>query len=65
MLKCSHKRSERESSSGPAFSHVDFHMGLHRLPRLYDLFLDVAQATGVRRIRTHRYLVGMESRRRQ
>ncbi|WP_447979329.1 carbohydrate deacetylase [Candidatus Nitrospira bockiana] len=48
--------------AGRAFSHIDFHMGLHRLPRLYDLFLDVAKESGVGRIRTHRYLVGLESR---
>ena len=47
--------------AGPAFSHVDFHMGLHRLPKLYGLFLDVAQSCGARRIRTHVYRVGMES----
>lgn len=48
--------------AGSAFSHVDFHMALHRLPGIYSLFLDVAEKCGVRRIRTHRYLVGMESR---
>jgi predicted glycoside hydrolase/deacetylase ChbG (UPF0249 family) len=48
--------------AGKAFSHIDFHMGLHRLPGLYDLFLDVVEQSGVGRIRTHRYLVGMESR---
>lgn len=48
--------------AGAAFSHLDFHMGLHRLPRLYELFLEVARLSGVGRIRTHRYLVGMESR---
>ena len=37
-------------------------MGLHRLPRLYPLFLEVAGASGTGRIRTHRYLAGMESR---
>jgi predicted glycoside hydrolase/deacetylase ChbG (UPF0249 family) len=47
---------------GAAFSHVDFHMGLHRLPGLYTVFLDVAEKSGVGRIRTHRYLVGMENR---
>ena len=47
--------------AGEAFSHVDFHQGLHRLPRLYPLFLDVAEASGVGRIRTHRYRLGMES----
>jgi hypothetical protein len=47
--------------AGDCFSHVDFHMGLHRLPRLYPLFLDVAEASGTSRIRTHRYRVGMES----
>jgi predicted glycoside hydrolase/deacetylase ChbG (UPF0249 family) len=50
------------SMVGSAFSHIDFHMGLHRLPGLYKVFLDVVQKSGVRRIRTHRYLVGMESR---
>ena len=48
--------------AGVAFSHVDFHMGLHRMPRLYPLFLDVAVASGTGRIRTHRYRVGMEAR---
>jgi chitin disaccharide deacetylase len=47
---------------GDAFSHIDFHMGLHRLPGLYRLFLDVVEASGIGRIRTHRYQVGMESR---
>ena len=47
---------------GAAFSHVDFHMGLHRLPGLYGLFLEVAEKSGVGRIRTHRYLVGRENR---
>lgn len=47
---------------GSAFSHVDFHMGLHRLPGLYALFLEVAKRAGIGRIRTHRYLVGMEHR---
>ena len=48
--------------AGTAFSHVDFHMGLHRLPRVYGVFLDVAEKSGVGRIRTHRYFMGMESR---
>src|SRR5262249_36173827 len=48
--------------AGAAFSHVDFHMGLHRVPGLYQLFLEVAEKSGARRIRTHRYLVGMESK---
>jgi predicted glycoside hydrolase/deacetylase ChbG (UPF0249 family) len=47
--------------AGSAFSHVDFHMGLHRLPEIYPLFLEVAAASGTGRIRTHRYRVGMES----
>ena len=47
--------------AGACFSHVDFHMGLHRLPRLYPVFLAVAEASGTGRIRTHRYLAGMES----
>lgn len=50
----------RALTGGPV-SHVDFHMGLHRLPKLYELFLDVAESSGVRRIRTHKYRVGMES----
>ena len=48
--------------AGKSFSHIDFHMGLHRLPGLYAAFLEVAEASGVRRIRTHRYRVGMESK---
>ena len=48
--------------AGDAFSHVDFHMGLHRLPWLYPLFLEVAAASGTGRIRTHRYRAGMETR---
>ena len=48
--------------AGAAFSHVDFHMGLHRVPGLYQLFLEVAEKSGARRIRTHRYLVGMENK---
>jgi predicted glycoside hydrolase/deacetylase ChbG (UPF0249 family) len=47
--------------AGVSFSHVDFHMGLHRLPRLYEVFLDVAQRSGTGRIRTHVYRMGMES----
>lgn len=45
--------------AGEAFSHLDFHKGLHRLPGLYVLFLDVASGSA-RRIRTHRNLVGIE-----
>lgn len=48
--------------AGTAFSHIDFHMGLHRLPGLHEVFLDIASRT-VRRIRTHRYVVGLESKR--
>lgn len=48
--------------AGDAFSHVDFHMGLHRLPGVYEVFLDIAEKSGTGRIRTHRYLMGMESR---
>jgi predicted glycoside hydrolase/deacetylase ChbG (UPF0249 family) len=47
--------------AGAAFSHIDFHMGLHRLPRLYDVFLEVAHKAGIQRIRTHHYRVGLES----
>jgi predicted glycoside hydrolase/deacetylase ChbG (UPF0249 family) len=48
--------------AGKAFSHLDFHMGLHKLPGVYGAFLDVADKSGVGRIRGYRYLVGMESR---
>lgn len=47
--------------AGSAFSHIDFHMGLHKLPRLYGAFLDVVQKSKIGRIRTYRYRVGMES----
>ncbi|MGH7847458.1 MAG: carbohydrate deacetylase [Candidatus Binatia bacterium] len=47
--------------AGRSFSHVDFHAGYHRFPGIYRLFLEVAERAGVRRIRTHKYLVGMES----
>jgi predicted glycoside hydrolase/deacetylase ChbG (UPF0249 family) len=46
--------------AGKAFSHVDFHMGLHKLPVLYGLFLEVAEKSRVGRVRGYRYLVGME-----
>jgi hypothetical protein len=49
--------------AGDAFSHVDFHMGLHRLPKIYPTFLEVAGRSGTGRIRTHRYVVGFETRR--
>jgi predicted glycoside hydrolase/deacetylase ChbG (UPF0249 family) len=48
--------------AGRAFSHVDFHMGLHRLPSIYPLFLEVARQSGTGRIRTHRYYLGLERR---
>jgi predicted glycoside hydrolase/deacetylase ChbG (UPF0249 family) len=48
--------------AGEAFSHADFHMGLHRLPGLYALFLDVVEESKLGRIRTHKYRVGLESR---
>ena len=47
--------------AGAAFSHVDFHMGHHRLPRLYGCFLEIAEKFGTGRIRTHVYRVGLES----
>jgi predicted glycoside hydrolase/deacetylase ChbG (UPF0249 family) len=47
--------------AGKAFSHVDFHMGLHKLPGVYGTFLDVVEECGVGRVRGYRYLVGMES----
>lgn len=46
--------------AGGSFTHVDFHMGLHRLPGLYPIFLDVAELSGAGRIRTHKYRLGME-----
>jgi predicted glycoside hydrolase/deacetylase ChbG (UPF0249 family) len=53
--------------AGAAFSHVDFHQSMNRLPVLNGLFLEVAAASGAGRIRTHRNFFGMEShsRRRQ
>jgi predicted glycoside hydrolase/deacetylase ChbG (UPF0249 family) len=48
--------------AGEAFSHVDFHMGLHRLPGLYQVFLEVVESSGVGRIRTHKYRVGLENK---
>ena len=48
--------------AGDAFSHLDFHKSMNRLPGLHSLFLDVAASSGVGRIRTHRNLVGMENR---
>jgi predicted glycoside hydrolase/deacetylase ChbG (UPF0249 family) len=41
--------------AGGCFSHVDVHMGKHRLPRFYGVFLDVVRQAGVRRIRTHKH----------
>jgi predicted glycoside hydrolase/deacetylase ChbG (UPF0249 family) len=46
--------------AGEAFSHVDFHQSLDRLPGLYRVFCDVAVGSGAGRIRTHRNLFGME-----
>jgi len=48
--------------AGKAFSHLDFHMGLHKVPILYGIFLEIAEKSGVGRIRGYRYLVGMEHR---
>ena len=47
--------------AGDAFTHIDFHMGLHRLPALYPIFLDVVVTSGVGRIRTHKYRSGLEA----
>jgi predicted glycoside hydrolase/deacetylase ChbG (UPF0249 family) len=47
--------------AGQSFSHVDFHMGLHRMPRLYGLFLEIAESAGAGRMRTHKYRVGFET----
>lgn len=46
---------------GDNFTHVDFHMGLHRLPRLYPIFLEMVAASGTNRMRTHRYLAGLDT----
>ncbi len=51
--------------AGESFSHLDFHMGKHRLPGLYPLFLDLAIVANVGRIRTHRDLMGVDHRRRR
>lgn len=51
--------------AGPCFSHVDCHMGKHRLPRFYPVFLEAAQYSGTGRIRTHRYMLAMESKNRR
>ena len=48
--------------AGAAFSHVDFHQSMNRLPGLHRLFLDLAVDSGAGRIRTHRNLFGMEGR---
>jgi predicted glycoside hydrolase/deacetylase ChbG (UPF0249 family) len=48
--------------AGAAFSHVDFHMGLHRLPEVYPLFLEAAKISGTGRIRTHRWFYAAEGR---
>jgi len=47
--------------AGHAFSHIDCHMGKHRLPFFYPTFLRVVKASRVGRIRTHRYRIVMES----
>jgi predicted glycoside hydrolase/deacetylase ChbG (UPF0249 family) len=46
--------------AGSCFSHIDCHMSVHRLPRFYPTFLEVVKASGIGRIRTHRYRMGME-----
>jgi chitin disaccharide deacetylase len=48
--------------AGAAFSHVDFHMGIHRSSTIYPLFLEAAKYSGTGRIRTHCYLFGGQSR---
>lgn len=48
--------------AGAAFSHVDFHQSMNRLPGLNRLFLDLAVQSGAGRIRTHRNFFGMENR---
>jgi len=45
---------------GDSFTHIDFHMGLHRLPSVYNIFLDVVEESKINKIRTHRYLMGLE-----
>ncbi|MCF6148003.1 MAG: ChbG/HpnK family deacetylase [Candidatus Kuenenia sp.] len=50
--------------AGSCFTHVDCHMGKHRLPRFYPVFLEAAKYSGTGRIRTHRYMLAMESQNR-
>ena len=50
--------------AGSCFSHIDCHMGKHRLPRFYSIFLESVQYSGTRRIRTHRYKLAMECKNR-
>ncbi|GJQ22984.1 MAG: ChbG/HpnK family deacetylase [Planctomycetia bacterium] len=51
--------------AGTCFSHVDCHMGKHRLPRFYPVFLETTKYSGTGRIRTHRYMLAMESKNRR
>jgi predicted glycoside hydrolase/deacetylase ChbG (UPF0249 family) len=48
--------------AGANLTHIDFQQGLENQPRLYPLFLDVAVASGVGRIRTHKYHFGLHHR---
>jgi len=48
--------------AGARFTHIDFHMALHRLPRLYSIFLDVVKKSEIGRIRTHRYFFGIDEK---
>jgi len=66
-IRISELRAELEAQigklrelAGAAFSHVDFHQSMNRLPGLHRLFLDLAVESGAGRIRTHRNLFGME-----
>jgi predicted glycoside hydrolase/deacetylase ChbG (UPF0249 family) len=68
-IRTSELRAELEAQirklrelAGPAFSHVDFHQSMNRLPGLHRLFFDVAVRSGAGRVRTHRNLFGMEGR---
>ena len=47
--------------AGSNFTHVDFQQGIENQPRLYPVFLEIAQASGVGRIRTHKYHFGLHT----
>ncbi len=44
------------------FTHIDCHMGKHRLPRFYPIFLEAVKYSKTEKMRTHKYMMGMESK---